>query len=115
MTDLKATPCDCPEWRRLTEACADLMRERDEAQSDLDDALSDIEALRELLDTTQTAAELLAKDAVRYRWLRESSTDDVGCVELRIWIGEENGDWQWPTKPNDVDDVIDAAMQEAQK
>ena len=101
MTDLKATPCDCAEWRRLNDACVDMMAER--------------EALRELLDTTQTAAELLAKDAVRYRWLRESSTDDVGCVELRIWIGEENGDWQWPTKPNDVDDVIDAAMQEAQK
>ena len=100
MTDLKATPCDCPEWRRLTEACADLMRERDEAQSDLDDALSDIEALRELLDTTQTAAELLAKDAVRYRWLRDNASGK-GYL-LNVWQGYE------------LDDAIDAAIQEAQ-
>ena len=31
MTKLIATPCDCAEWKRLNEACADLMRERDQA------------------------------------------------------------------------------------
>lgn len=59
MGDLKHTPCDCAEWRRLNEACADLLRERD--------------ALR--------------KDAERYRWLRDNASGK-GYL-LNVWQGYE--------------------------
>ena len=68
--------------------------------------MAERDALRELLDTTQTAAELLAKDAERYRWLRDQGFNtSSGFFSLSFY---------WPHDAP-FDKAIDAAMQETQK
>ena len=69
------------------------------------------ERLRETNEAIKRTTKQWRIDAERYRLLVKLIEDDTGEATLRLWRGDENGDWHHPANKAEIDAAIDTARE----